>query len=600
MTTSHVTASQPHAVHLSIDSPTAPPRWALLQRQLLAAEAEACREFYDHYFDGRGYLLCVPRWGGDDGPDDAAENQLNWTMLHALGGDDDILDLFRHGFEGHVRQYTEAKTVEVPCARDGMYYKEFPVSLDWFHHGEGLSAFFHYGLSDPDDLRHRQRARRYAGLYMDEDPQAPNYDPRHRLIRSLLNGSRGPMLRKATALDWAGDPIEVEGRFQLAHHERTYDEMLEHFVEYTDVVGDHPNNLGATQLALNSFALSGDAACRDWLLEYVDAWVERTQANDGIIPSNVGLDGTIGGACDGKWYGGCYGWGFTVTVPQTGEKAHRPTSYSRAFYGFANALLMSGKQSYVDAWRGVIERVNANATQIEGKTMYPRMHGDEGWYAYQPTPFDAGALHTWFWSQDAQDAGRVADDEWVTYLSGGNDGFPEKALANDLEQVRTRVQGMRADTTTPDTRLSDEMNVLNPAVTGNLTRLMLGGLPTGRDGHGLYCRLRYFDAVQRRAGLPPDVGALVESMSADEVVVSLVNTNPVHERVVVVQGGAYAEHRCELVSFRDETVELNGGGDSERHSAFTLRLEPGCGGRLRIRQKRYANLPTFAFPWERR
>jgi len=59
-------------------------------------------------------------------PDDAAENQLNWTMLHALGGSDKVLSLFKRGWEGHLRQCTEAKTVEVDLAREGMYYKEFP------------------------------------------------------------------------------------------------------------------------------------------------------------------------------------------------------------------------------------------------------------------------------------------------------------------------------------------------------------------------------------------------------------------------------------------------------------------------------------------
>ena len=57
---------------------------------------------------------------------------------------------------------------------------------------------------------------------MNEDPGAPNYDPEHKIIRSLFNGSRGPLLRKATALDWAGDPIEVENRFRPRHGERTY------------------------------------------------------------------------------------------------------------------------------------------------------------------------------------------------------------------------------------------------------------------------------------------------------------------------------------------------------------------------------------------
>jgi hypothetical protein len=82
------------------------PHWALLQRELIRAETLACREFYEHYFDERGYLRCIPRWGGDDGPDDGAENLLNWTMLHALDAP------YKKGCEGHIRgkKYTEAKT----------------------------------------------------------------------------------------------------------------------------------------------------------------------------------------------------------------------------------------------------------------------------------------------------------------------------------------------------------------------------------------------------------------------------------------------------------------------------------------------------------
>lgn len=304
---------------LLVTTPMLPPEWALLERELLKNQSDACEDFFHHYFDERGYLLCVPRWGGDDGPDDAAENLLNWTMLHALGAPDAVLALYHKGWEGHLLQYTEAKTVEVPFARDGMYYKEFPVMFDWFHHGEWLSAFVLEGLSNPDDPAYVRRVQRYAGLYMNEDPQAANYDPQHKIIRSMFNGSRGPLLRKATGLDWAGDPIEVEGRFRPGHGERNYNQMLEHFKDYNDVVGDHPLNLGATTLAYNAYALTGDVKYRDWLLEYVDAWVQRTQQNDGIIPTNVGLDGSLGGSCDGKWYGGVYGWGFSVTDPSTGH-----------------------------------------------------------------------------------------------------------------------------------------------------------------------------------------------------------------------------------------------------------------------------------------
>ncbi|MFC1525644.1 hypothetical protein ACFL6X_02415 [Candidatus Latescibacterota bacterium] len=591
-------AAIPHHPLLTIDTPMAPPRWALLERQLLATQAEGCRQFYDKYFDERGYLECIPRWGGNDGADDAAENQLNWTMLHALGGDDDILDLFRKGFEGHLKQYTEAKTVEVPFARDGMYFREWPVSLDWFHHGEGYSAFLLYGLSDPYDLTYLQRCRRYAAMYMGEDPTAPNYDPEHRIIRSMFNGSRGPLLRKATQLDWAGDPIQVEGRFDAGHGERTFAEMLAHYDDYTDVVGDHPLNLEATHLGVVNTALGGEDKYRDWMLEYVDAWVERCDDNNGIIPSNIGLDGTIGGEVGGKWYGGCYGWGFTVVVPQTGALSNRPACYARPHYGFSHGLLMTGKQSYVDTWRGVIEAVNANAKEVEGQTMYPHMHGDEGWYDFRPTPFSSGALEVWYWSQSGQDRERVKDNGWVSYLAGDNPSYPERALESDLERLRTRMERMRADTSTPDTRLSDDMNSTNPATIENLNQLMLGGLPVGRSCHTLHCRLRYFDPARQRAGLPPDVGALVESMTDDSVTVSLVNLSPVDARTVVVQGGAYAEHRFRKVTVDDRSMEATGAGPSDG-SAFSVRLEPGCGAQLRMGMQRYAHQPTFLFPWDR-
>ncbi len=578
---------------LTIDTPTPPPPWALLERELIRAQTLACQAFFNHYFDERGYLLCVPRWGGDDGPDDAAENLLNWTMLHALGAPDVVLELYKRGWEGHLRQYTEAKTVEVPLARDGMYYKEFPVMFDWFHHGEGYSAFFLQGLSDPYDRYFQQRMKRYAGFYMNEDPQADNYDPEHKIIRSMFNGSRGPLLRKATGLDWAGDPIEIEGRFRLGHGERSYQEMIEHFKDYNDVVGDHPLNLCATTLALNAYMLAGEEKYKTWLLDYVNAWVERTEANGGLIPTNIGLDGTIGGACEGKWYGGVYGWGFTVVVPQTGELAHRPAFQNRCHYGFANALLLTGDQRYVDIWRQMSDKVNENARVVDGQTMYPHMYGDEGWYDYTPQPFNAGALEIYYWSMDQEDLKRLPRTGWIGFLEGENPDYPAEALQQDLTKVRAKVEMIRQDTSSPDTRLSDDMNHINPATTETLTQLMLGGLPTGRVGFPLHCRLRYFDPEQRRAGVPEDVAALVEGMTAETVTVNLVNLNQVEERVVVVQGGAYAEHQFVNITSGDQVVPLAAEAD------FTVRLAPGCGGRLVIGMKRYANRPTFAFPWDR-
>ena len=189
------------------------PRWATLERQLLAANVPACREFYDKYFDTRGHLQCFVRWGANDGPDDAFENFNHWPELHALGASDDVLQMFLKGHDGLIEQYTEAKTTDVPIAAPGDVLQGVhrPVRLDAPR--RGAAALQPHGRCRcPTDCRSTsERARRFAGFYMGEDPEAPNYDPVHKIIRSMENGSRGPMLRKATRARLGRRPVRRQG-----------------------------------------------------------------------------------------------------------------------------------------------------------------------------------------------------------------------------------------------------------------------------------------------------------------------------------------------------------------------------------------------------
>lgn len=575
-------------VTVSITKPVPPPNWALLERELIRANAEACALFFETYFDERGWLECVERWGGDDGPDDAIENLTHWPILHAIGAPDSILALFQKAWEGHLRQFTQAKTIEVEFARDGMYYKEFPVMFDWLHNGEGLTVFNLMGLAAPQAPRFEARVRRYAGFYMNEDPGAPNYDPTHKIIKSLFNGSRGPLLRKATGLDWAGDPIEVENRFQPRHGEHTYAQMVEHFQDYNDIVGDHPSNLSATTLALNAYMLTHEEKYKKWLLEYVDAWVDRTIANQGIMPSKVGLDGTVGGSA-GPWYAGVYGWNFGYRHPVTGKPVPRNTTFL-GIIGFGNAHLLTGDAKYLDVWRGQLDALNAQARTINGRTMYPYMRGPEGWYDFRAAPHAEGVEELWFWSMREEDRRRLPEHDWQTYLDGKDPDYPERVLRGEFERIRHKVERIRKDPTTPDTRLADDPLPYNPATVDALLRLVLGGISPGNRGTVLHCRARYFDPVARRAGLPPDVAALVEGLRADSTTLSLVNLSPTEPRSVIVQMGAYAEHTCELIQHDGREIAVNG-------PRFTVRLDPGSGGRLVLKTKRYVNVPTLSLPW---
>ena len=121
------------------------------------------------------------------------------------------------------------------------------------------------GLGDPYDVKFRHRVRRFAGFYMNEEPGALNYDPEHKIIRSMYNGSRGPLMRKTTSVDWTGDPSEVRNRYAAGHGEENYEEFLFHFKDYHDTQGDVPLNLMSTTLALNAYTLTGEVKYRTWI-----------------------------------------------------------------------------------------------------------------------------------------------------------------------------------------------------------------------------------------------------------------------------------------------------------------------------------------------
>jgi hypothetical protein len=567
----------------------AAPRWATLERQLLAENVPACREFFRKYFDDRGYLQCVVRWGANDGPDDAFENFNRWPELHALGASDEISQMFMKGHEGLLKQYTEARTTVVPIARAGMYYKEFIVQSDWMHHGEGLQLFNRMGLSIPGDRKYRERAQRFAGLYMGEDPEAPNYDPVHKIIRSMQNGSRGPMLRKATPIDWVGDPLDVTG-FNALHGESTFDQFLAHYKEYTDVVGDHFLNLVATTLPMDAYLIDNEPRYKKWIVDYMDAWLDRMKQNAGIIPSFVDLDGRIGGA-ERQWWKNAYGWGFSPINPVTGRREDR-NRIPRALVGFNNALLVTGDRKYIDAWRTMIEAVNSHARDNGGRKEYPTMHGAGGWYGWRDTPWNVGALEVWYWSQQGGDRERVGRNEWVQYLDGQTPSYPEQAIERDLLGIQQRVSAMRKDATPAAKRLADNMLDYNPAATESLVQLMWGGLLPGREGGLVNARLRYFDLDRRRAGLPEDVAALVSRLGDTQTTVTLINLNQSQRRTVVVQGGAYGEHRLVSVANGTATTDVDA-------PVLTVELEPGCGATLELQMKRYANTPTIKHPWQR-
>jgi hypothetical protein len=97
--------------------------------------------------------------------------------------------------------------------------------------------------------------------------------------------------------------------------------------------------------------------------------------------------------------------------------------------------------------------------------------------------------------------------------------------------------------------------------------------------------------MARRAGLPPDVAALVEQLSADSATLTLVNISPIEARALIVQAGAYGEHQFESATIDGQKFALSS-------AAVPVRLEPGCGARIQFRMARYKNQPSLRQPWD--
>ena len=108
-------------------------------------------------------------------------------------------------------------------------------------------------------------------------------------------------------------------------------------------------------------------------------------------------------------------------------------------------------------------------------------------------------------------------------------------------------------------------------------------------------RVRYFDPERGRPGLPEGVAALVEGLEPERVVVGLVNLSGSETRRLIVQAGAFGEHRftevrCEDGPGEGKTVRVDG-----KH--LEIEMPRSTSIRMAIGMQRFVNRPTYAFPW---
>ena len=286
---------------------TAPPSWAVWQRRLLDALGESVHPFLERYARDDGELIWKDEWGGNS-PDDFYEPFFNWPLVYSLGGADHLLQLAERQWEAVTRQLTRLGTV----------HKEYALQDDQFHESEKDILFYHLCLADPTRAQRVERARRFAGFYLNEDPEAINYDPVHRIILSPNNGSGGAYYypesdRETASYNPLGGGMECYGLF---FHDLPGIHSVQDLADPAKAramgqamhdawrQGDSVPNLAVTSLVTNAFILTQEEKYREWVVEYTDAWWARARDNDWLIPDSVGHSGKVGEYVGGKWYGG--------------------------------------------------------------------------------------------------------------------------------------------------------------------------------------------------------------------------------------------------------------------------------------------------------
>jgi hypothetical protein len=589
------------------------PTWAVRQRDLIAHMNSAAVTFTDHATNADGTLRQYSEFPSMGGTDNGLEAFLSFPLCYLLGGDEHLHDIGRREWQAITRQYTEYGAVD----------REFPDGFDWFHHSESNTYLSYLALANPDIQVDRERAQRFASFYTGDDPQAPNWDADRRMIRSPLNGSRGPRFT-VTARDWQyyrpllspylspfEDLPDFDPTDSLSKVDWTDDAVYEQILTRMNermMRGDVPLNLSAAMIVTHAYLYTGEDRLRDWVIDYLQAWVERRDANGGLMPDNIGPSGVAGELNDGRWWGGYYGWRW----PHGARNIVEP-----ALVAGSCALLMTGDRSHLELCRSQLDRVWEQRRVVDGRIQVPDRYGGQGWFDFnEPDPMYY--IHLAYLSQADEDRARLQerfpnlDDfedlppgwgrnkagicpptAWWKFLQGDHPDFPQAVLESTWNQVCGAMDCIDNDDEDRETLHCAHYQALNPVVSEGMVQMAMGTPAALYNGGLLQTHLFYFDPHRQRPGLPEHVAALVDRASNDSVRVHLVNTNPVEAVPVVLQAGAFGEHR-----FGEALFDANGLSQQVAVDGRHLRVDLGPAVSLVIELSltRYAHRPSYGRP----
>lgn len=595
----------------------APPTWAVLQRHLIDSIAAAWPHFERRFSTPDGRLEYDGPMATRDGVDDFYEPFFNWPTFAMLTGAADILAAAKQHWVGITEQLAEYH----------MLRDEYERGYDWFHQSESLLLFVGLCAADPDDSAFRERAERFARLFL-PGSSTNVYDQERRMFRTPHVGADGAR----PGLDDQDEPYSADSIGMRPYGLPLRDVPgIERWEDLEDPVnakrmgeamqqrlgtGDVPVSLAATSLVTNAWLFGHDQAMASWVEEYVGAWRERAAANGGLIPDNVGPSGVVGELHGGHWYGGHYGW----TWPHGLHSVE-----AGALVAAINYELVTGDDHAFDLARtpldtvlalAVNEPLDPNEPTLAGNwrirlpdlaaavQLVPYRVDDSGWFDWMPLQL---AFPIWLWaaSGDAGDRKRIDtlraesgydwartvafrskeeaghEDAWYAWLQGDYAAYPEESLLMAMGQVARRRAIMEQDLG-PQGDDIHRWQQLNPVVTEVLVQ-QISGSPAPLYNGGLpVMRLRWWDASTGSMGLPPAVAALVSRVEGTALTVTIVNLSGDADHELLLQAGTYGEDRITTVDFDSQNEDWAGGLHSTASAHDERRWTRASIGRSRM------------------
>ena len=280
---------------------------------------------------------------------------------------------------------------------------------------------------------------------------------------------------------------------------------------------------------------------------------------------------------------------------------------------------MTGDDSHLDLARSQLDMLWELRREEDGRVKVPARHGDQGWFDFRP-PDPYLYIHLYYLSQSERDLARL--DEvfpdraafaglppdwgaakagicppmaWFAFTEGKNLGYVDQVVDSTYSSICHSLNRLENDDSDPETRECYHFQRLNPVLPEALIQMALGTPAAIYNGGMLQTHVHYFDPQRRRPGLPEYVAALVDQVSADGVSLTLVNTDPVAGRDVLLQAGSFGEHQFTGARLENEDGQDQSVAVGDRY--LQVYLGPAAQARLHLGLKRFAHRPSYSSPF---